>query len=105
MKPFKLRICGQNVPVSPDDFADIDDPIERENRMGEWCPFTGQIRLSVVLANDSEYDALFHEVMEAANTIQALKLTHPNIQRLGAFWFAFIRDNPKLIRKLLDSVR
>ena len=103
MKPFKLRICGQPTPVSPDDFADIEDERERELRMGEWCPFSDEMRLNIKLQGSAWWDALFHEVMEKGNAVLDMNIPHANRQRIGQFWLQFIRDNPRLIKKLLAN--
>ncbi len=96
--PCTVRLLGCDVAVVGDSGLLLD-----EGALGEWLPSVNHIMLASNLDAPNSGEALVHEVIETANSKLELDLKHRQIQALGAALYQFIRDNPAIVKLIVDG--
>jgi len=92
----QVRVLGMDLAVRTDGL------VGRERlAFAEYHPGAGEIVLDDKLAPQKQGMSLVHEVVEAVNAKLDLDLSHPAISSLATGVYAFLRDNPEAVRRIL----
>ena len=71
--------------------------------LGEMQQAKEQISIWKGASLDCRRETLLHEIIEALRALLELQIPHPDLTALSAGLYAVLRDNPKLVRKLLGA--
>jgi len=95
-KDFKVHILGVPFRVlteSPSDWS--------ENGMGRCCVKTQTIRINKNMPPENRNKVLLHEIIHAIADENGIGLTETQTSVLATGLFAFLRDNPKIVTKII----
>lgn len=93
-----LKLLGQQIRIVADAAIAAD-----VGHVGQWRYRACEIAIDPGQCAGQQGDTLIHEMLEAINSMIELRLEHRTITSLGAVLHQVLRDNPKLMRAVIEG--
>lgn len=98
MIPDTINICGKRYTCSK-----VYDLLTRDEKQGDCNNDSCVIRYDSTLSYDAQLDTVLHESIHALDYVMDIGLPEKKVHSLASLLFCFIRQNPELIKEILDE--
>lgn len=96
--PKTIRLAGRTFPLLMQKTL-----LKSKDCMGLYSPTSGTIKIDSSMGSDIQKCILLHEVFHDFDQQTQIGLDEKGVSTLAAFMFGFMRDNPELIKWLMQE--